>query len=144
MQRILSGFGITGRKAIFASGWRFALAAAPAASASAPAAIADFRFVFSSRRRHTRSATSSPSTRPHEAVLSISKLANFIRCPLTLEPAYQVDPSGTMAAGRWRGCDPCNDPSTILANRSVSDQCAPLSVQEVVQVTVLPWSHDLQ
>src|SRR5947209_17277033 len=36
-------------------------------------------------------------------------------------------------------------PAPILAHfTSCGAQCAPLSVQEVVQVTVLPWSHDLQ
>lgn len=58
-------------------------------------------------------------------------------------------------------CLPCSNdipsksfrcPGTVSRRRSIASgtasgcaaQCAPLSVQDVVQVTVLPWSHALQ
>src|ERR1700691_1994679 len=81
MQRILSGFGITGNQARLASGCLAALAAAFAASLRAPAAIADFKSGKRSRKTAPRSTASLPSMRPQVLAPLISKLANFMGCP---------------------------------------------------------------
>src|ERR1700722_1733302 len=81
MQRILSGLGITGSQVRLASGCRVALAAALAASAKAPAAIADFKSGKRSRKTAPRSTASLPSIRPQVLAPLISKLANFMGCP---------------------------------------------------------------
>src|ERR1700733_4056697 len=81
MQRILSGLGITGSQVRLASGCRVALAAALAASAKAPAAIADFKSGKRARKTAPRSTASLPSMRPQVLAPLISKLANFMGCP---------------------------------------------------------------
>src|ERR1700722_19758218 len=81
MQRILSGFGITGSQLMLASGCRAALAAALVTSFRAPAAIADFKSGKRSSKTAPRSITSLPSIRPQLVAPLILKLANFICCP---------------------------------------------------------------
>src|SRR5579872_4677612 len=116
MQRILSGLGITGSQVILASGCRGALTAALAASASALAAMADFR----SRKRPPRSATSPPSTRPQLMTPLILKLTNFIGCPWCLErpPRYRMRQNRAMPSFRQKTSTPRGGPFRARSRRS--------------------------
>src|ERR1700760_1929619 len=95
MQRILSGFGITGNQVMAVSGCRVALPAAFAASARASAAMADFRSGNLSRRIAPRSATSLPSMRPQLVAPLILKLANFMECPWEYEAGFSLSHAAT-------------------------------------------------
>src|ERR1700690_2790815 len=81
MQRILSGFGITGSQMMLASEYRAAFGAAAATCASASAAMGDFRSGNWPRSSAPTSTASAPSMRPQLVTPLIAKLANFIGCP---------------------------------------------------------------
>src|SRR5579859_3604748 len=119
MQRILSGFGITGSQVMAVSGCRAALPAAFAASVSAPAAIADFRSGNLSRRTAPRSATSLPSMRPQLVAPLILRLANFMECPWE----YEAGISLSHAATAGNAVKPQNSADQVRRDRQIRPRC---------------------